>query len=747
MRNVSPGNTSWGKVSNWLVLLALGTLLVACGGGGGDPTLDGGSSGGTTGGIAATVSVSLLNPNGQPSNTVSVSIPLTVRALVLDKYGAGVSNSLVAFAVDASLATLVPSTALTDAKGVAIVTMRAAGNAASGAGKLTASVTTATATVSGEVNYQISSAVASKASIAVALQTASGSVSNALSSSAPLTAVATIRDQDGKPLPDALVVFATDNALATLSPTAGTTLSDAKGEARVILRPVSLAVGGAGTLTAAVVMNGATSTSAINYVVGATTLTFGNIVFEASALEAYGSTQVTLDVLSGSQKYTDQSLAVNFTSSCVTAGKATFASVVQTANGSVRAVYRDLGCGVNDVISATASGVTGSRSAVLQIAAPQAASVQFYSAVPADKSIVIKGEGGLLRSETATLKFRVFDTFNNPLPGLKVSFSKADPNAEVDLNPASGTTDANGEVTTSVSSRSTPLSFRIRATLDGKGVSTLSDSIVVSTGTPVQKAFSLAISDSNVEGLNVDANGSSVSAFVTVAMGDKFGNPVADGTPVSFQSNVGVVGSASKGGCNSINGACSVDFRAQEPREPTPNTPATVCNGPLGSSDSTRPGVATICASTSDGSATPIFAKVNFFISGSRPVTTFLNGSNTALSTKVVTDLGIVSWNVPEVFALQINDVNNNPMPSGTIVEVANIVRATSGGVSPSTVQKTFPDASSLPVMYQGTSHLVTITSPAGQACVPGVATFNVNITTPHLLSTSYPFKLTFTCQ
>ena len=747
MRNVSWSNTYWCRVSNWLGLLVLGTLLAACGGGGGDPTIDGGSSGGTTGGVPATVSVSLLNANGQPGNTVSVNAPLSARAQVLDKNGAGVANALVAFSVDGALAVLSPATALTDAKGIASVTLRPASNAASGAGKLTASVTTAAVTVSGEANYQIASGVASKASIGVALLTASGSASNALSSSAPLTAVAIVKDQDGNPLPDALVVFATDNALATLSPSAGTTLSDAKGEARVILRPVSLAVGGAGTLTAAVVMNGTTSTSAINYVVGATTLTFGNIAFETPSLEAYGSTQVSLDVLSGSAKYTDQSLAVNFTSSCVTAGKATFASVVQTANGSARAVYRDLGCGVNDVISATASGVSGSRSAVLAIAAPQAASIQFYSAVPADKSIVIKGEGGLLRSETATLKFRVFDTFNNPLPGLKVSFSKADPNAEVDLNPISGTTDANGEVTTSVSSRATPLSFRIRATLDGKGVSTLSDSIVVSTGTPVQKAFSLSISDSNVEGLDVDANGSAASASVTVAMGDKFGNPVADGTPVAFQTNVGVVGSASKGGCNSVNGACTVDFRAQQPRVPTPNTPATVCNGPLGSSDSTRAGVGTICASTSDGSAIPIFAKINFFISGSRPATTILDGNRIVTTGNDVNDLGNVSWNVPKVFTLQVNDVNNNPMPSGTTVEVANIVRAASGGVSPASVQKTFPSASSLPPLYQGTSHLVTITSPSGQTCTPGVATFNVNITTPHLLTTSYPFKLTFTCQ
>ncbi|MEG2962204.1 MAG: hypothetical protein RR860_05900, partial [Janthinobacterium sp.] len=152
-------------------MLALGALLAACGGGGGDPTLDGGGSGGATGGVAATVGVSLLNANGQPSNTVSANAPLTVRAQVLDKNGAGVANALVAFGVDASLATLVPGTALTDAKGIASVTMRPASNAASGAGKVTASVTTATATISGEANYQISSTVTSKASIGVALLT------------------------------------------------------------------------------------------------------------------------------------------------------------------------------------------------------------------------------------------------------------------------------------------------------------------------------------------------------------------------------------------------------------------------------------------------------------------------------------------------------------------------------------------------------------------------------------------------
>ncbi|EZP38744.1 Ig-like group 1 domain-containing protein [Janthinobacterium lividum] len=55
MRNVSWGNTYWSRVSNWLILLALGALLAACGGGGGDPTL--GVKDGANAGVGSVVLV------------------------------------------------------------------------------------------------------------------------------------------------------------------------------------------------------------------------------------------------------------------------------------------------------------------------------------------------------------------------------------------------------------------------------------------------------------------------------------------------------------------------------------------------------------------------------------------------------------------------------------------------------------------------------------------------------------------
>lgn len=641
MRNFSLGNTSWTRALNWLALLVLSTVLAACGGGGGDPTIDGGSSGGnggTSAGVPATVSVSLLNANGQASNTISSSVSLTASAVVLDKNGAGVSN--------------------------------------------------------------------------------------------------------------ALVTFAADNALVLFTPDIGTALTDGKGVASVTMRPTGIAASGAGTLTVAAVKDGVTVSGSTNFVVGATSVVFGDLTLSPASISAYGTSQVSIDVLSGGVKYTNQSIAVNFSSTCVTAGKATLASVVQTVNGNASVGYRDQGCGMKDTITASASGIAGSRSAALTIESPKAASIQFYAADPVDKSIVIQGEGGLLRKETAILKFRVFDISGNPLAGREVVFEKADMAANVTLNLATGITDVNGEVTTTVNSRNTPLSFRIRATLKGQDISTLSDSIVVTTGVPVQRAFSLSMSDSNLEGLTLDANGNVPSASVMVAIGDQFGNPVADGTPVVFQSNVGVVGSSSKGGCNTLNGACSVDFRAQDPRTPIPNLPATVCNGPLGSNDFTRAGVGTICASTSDGSATPIFDRIGFYMSGSVPGKVFLNGGVELTQGMDVNDLGSVSRTASKVFTLQINDINGNPMPSGTTIEISNIVGASAGGVSPSSVQKIFPNVATQTVPYQGTSHIITIGSTVAPTCtVPNFATFNINVTTPHLRMTSYPFKLTFTCQ
>ena len=580
---------------------------------------------------------------------------------------------------------------------------------------------------------------------------ASGQSTNSLSASAPLAAKATVKDKDGKPVPNALVAFATDNTLALFSPSVGTALTDASGVASIAMRPATLAAGGAAKVTATADVAGASIVGVANFSVGATVLTLSPLSLTSNAIAAYGTTTLSLDVLAAGVPYADQ-LTVTFSSTCVANGKATLAASATTNNGKVKAVYRDLGCATRDTLTATVPGAASPVTASLDIAAPAPASVQFSSAAPIDKSIVIKGQGGIGRTETATLKFKVFDTFNNPLAGQTVVFSTTSP--DVKINKLSDSTDQNGEVITTVNSGTNPTTFRVQASL-GSGISTLSDSIVVTTGLPVQRAFSLSVTTSNIEGWNYDSGTTTAATIVNVLLADQFGNPVPDGAPVVFQSNLGAVGSSSKGACNTLNGGCSVDFRTQDPRSHAANTPATVCNnygiGGVGMNDSTRAGVATICASSTDGTST-VFKKTAIFFSGSSASNVYLNGVTPL--TGAVTDLGKVASTDSKVFSLLISDVNQNPMPAGTKITIANINNGSAQGVAPSEVQNIFPHSPSgddptgnVISDNQGSYHTITIGSTQPKPCAgPEVSSFNVNITTPKLVTTTYPFKVTFSC-
>lgn len=198
---------------------------------------------------------------------------------------------------------------------------------------------------------------------------------------------------------------------------------------------------------------------------------------------------------------------------------------------------------------------------------------------------------------------------------------------------------------------------------------------MVTTGLPTQKAFSLRVTTANIEGWNYDSGTSVPATNVSVLLADQFGNPVPDGASVIFQTNLGAVGSSSKGACNTVNGGCTVDFRTQDPRSNATNTPPTPCNnfgaGGAGMNDATRPGVAIICASSTDGTNT-VFKKTAIFFSGNAAANAYLNGSPSPLTGAEV-DQGVVGATDPKVFNLLISDVNFNPLPAGTKVEVANI--------------------------------------------------------------------------
>jgi hypothetical protein len=389
--------------------------------------------------------------------------------------------------------------------------------------------------------------------------------------------------------------------------------------------------------------------------------------------------------------------------------------------------------------------------------------VQFVSAAPSDQSIVIKGQGGNGRTETATLTFKVIDNFGNPLAGKQVNFTSS--TSAITVNKATDTTDASGSVVTTVNSGATPTSFRIQATLPGTGanggadISTYSDSIVVTSGLPVQSHFSISTTSFNVEGFDWDSTVDKPAATIQVLLADAFGNPVPDGTPIVFQTNLGAVGSASKGGCNTVNGGCVVDFRAQNPRIATgPNSPATPCNGygtGTGANvtpDTTRGGLATICASTTDGTNT-LFGETHVFLSGSHATKSTFNGA--VLSTTSANMLPTSSASKSTTFQIQVNDENNNPMPNGSTVAISNSANVTVSTPLPATVPNLAGDntvSGSAATVAQGSFHSIMVSSSNASSCsaMPAVppqdGTFTMTITTPNGTVTNIPFKLSFSC-
>lgn len=746
-----------GRAYQWLMLLALGALLAACGGGGGDPTIDGGSGSGNGGtpAVATTLKLSLLGASGQSSNALSTTAPLTAQALVLDAGGLPVSNVLVAFTSDATLVTLSPTngSALTDAKGIASVTLSAFNASVSGAGKVTASTTpagTSATPITGEATFVVTAAQSTGARIALSLLSGA-TPSNTLSSATPLTAEAVVTDLSGKPIGGALVQFATNNQLAVMSSSTGTALTDTNGTASVVLRPFSLSASGAASLQVSTTVNGATTSGQVNYVLGATELVPANMRFSPDRIPAYGTINITVDVMAGTSLYTTAGSTVDFSSNCVILGKATVTSNVPAINGKATAVYRDLGCNRDgDMVNATVTGSDITLHQTMGVGTLSPASVQFSAVSPSDKSLVIRGQGGLSRTETATLTFRVVDIFGKALAGQEVTFSLVN-GPEMTLNKDRDVTDANGEVITTVNSGTTPTTFRVKASL-ASGVSTMSDSVVVSTGRPVQAAFSISVDRPNVEGWTYDSDVASPATRVRVLLADQAGNPVADGTPVAFQSTLGAIGSSSIGGCTTMNGGCAVDFRAQEPRK-IPSTAITPC----GAEATPRKGMAIICASTSDGTNT-LFKKIAVFLSGSRVSKATLFYEKNENKPKPLDgstyDLGEIFASNALQFSVQLSDENGNPMPSGSTVAIANMINGT-GSVAANSIQNVFPhnlagvdDREGGNVQDdQGTRHAVTINSLTPTTCEKAVdSTFNVTVTTPLGNITSFPFKLRFTC-
>ena len=298
----------------------------------------------------------------------------------------------------------------------------------------------------------------------------------------------------------------------------------------------------------------------------------GVLDIAVSNLSAGGSTSITATIVDSSGTLYSQSVSVIFNSPCISLGKASISgsgasgTTFTTTTGTIIATYTATGCSGSDAVTATASVGTATLTAsgTVKIAAASLGSIQFESANPS--TITLKGMGGAGLQQTSTVKFVVKDSVGGVVSGADVSFKLVSSTGGVTLSAATATSDANGEVQTIVQSgtRSGPVVVKATITVNGVDISTTSTGLAIQSGIPSQSHFSLSIDKFNIEGYNIDNN----TATLTASLADRFGNPVPDGTTVSFSQSGFEFGAGGRvqGSCDTSNGTCSVVWSSQDPR-------------------------------------------------------------------------------------------------------------------------------------------------------------------------------------
>ncbi|MEB3207637.1 MAG: Ig-like domain-containing protein, partial [Synechococcus sp.] len=153
-------------------------------------------------------------------------------------------------------------------------------------------------------------------------------------------------------------------------------------------------------------------------------------------------------------------------------------------------------------------------------------SISLVSVTP--NQIRVRDTGGV---EQSVLTFQVRDANNNPLNEdnpIQVSFAAVvNPGGGVVISPATATTDASGRVTTTVTAGTVSGVVQVRAqAVDTPTLRSTPVQIVIHAGLPDADHFSVTREIRNVPGAVVYGVTNTVTAFV----GDRYGNPVENGT-------------------------------------------------------------------------------------------------------------------------------------------------------------------------------------------------------------------------
>ncbi len=522
--------------------------LISCGGGSlsTGANTDGNAGGTTPDPIIISLALSNQNVTGQA--------PVTVTATVTQGNSA-VANTVVNFV--STLGAFSPSsgTALTDANGVATITLTA-GNVR-GAGTITASLASGESQEISFTTQGDDTGTVGDINIDVTLVDNNGNSIESITSSKPGRVTATV---NGITTP-VIVTFATTVGDIPIA----TAITDANNQATVDILAGDFL--GAGTVTASLSSGEVGQTllvvGASNVLMGSgTPFQEGIADISLAQISAGGTTVVTVNIVDDQGNLFKEPVDINFSSSCssLATPSATLSSPITTSNGVATSTYLAKGCVGDDPINVTANagGINLSATTSVNVIPASAGSIEFISVAPT--TIGILGTGALNGAESSTVVFKVLDTDGNPINNKIIDFSLNTDVGDIKLSQSSATSDSNGLVQTVVNSGTVATTVRVTASIADTSplISSQSSVLVISTGLPDQDSFTLSANILNPEGWVLDGT----EVQVTARMADAFNNPVPDGTAVSFTTEGGSIDPS----CTTVNGVCSVTWRSQFPK-------------------------------------------------------------------------------------------------------------------------------------------------------------------------------------
>lgn len=288
---------------------------------------------------------------------------------------------------------------------------------------------------------------------------------------------------------------------------------------------------------------------------------------------------------------------------------------------------------------------------------PTLASIGRLSLVNATAyQLTVKGGGG---AETSLLTFQIQDSLGNPVPKDSVQIAFIDSGVTGSFSPATALTDNNGQVQTLFQSGTTAGIARVSAKTVASNIVAGFTNIFIIGGKPSPQFTTFVLTQPHGTLQQVNFAGAVASAGqpigeAHVQLGDTHGNPVPQGTPITFKTNAGVIqGSA----VTDANGFAEVTWYAGQP--PPAQELAIVTMTAVGD-----------------------------------------NGQYSVNDTALYTGQAMISGNLPANFVLRsdidtvitykVADASGNPIASGSAIQVS--VSGTSAPVLSGNVNFTMPD-------------------------------------------------------